>query len=177
MKTIKIALSLALGMTAACYVGPGDELIQSDEDRTDKLTFASGRDADVDKNDSSCDDHREANVGEGLAAPVDSQSQGNPPPPPPPPPGPGQPNIATEQELINACEELEGIEMTCEELCESFGLEFTGEIRIDPGSVTHIVTQSQDNGMMCPNGMPDITTTTTTTGACACCCAAPPTAG
>ena len=177
MKTIKIALSLALGMTAACYVGPGDELIESDEDRTDKLTFASGRDADVDKNDSSCDDRpQEATVGGDLAAPVDPQSQGNPPPPPPPG-GPGQPNIATEQELIDACEELEGIDMSCEALCESYGLEFTGEIRIDPGSVTHTVSQSQDNGMMCPDGTPDITTTTTTTAACACCCAAPPSAG
>ena len=169
MKTIKIALSLALGMTAACYAGTSDDLEpEIDQPRNDKFTLSSGDEAEKERRDSSCDKPKVA-LELDVVAPADPQSHhGNPPPPPPPP------NAATEQELIDLCEEQEGIDLRCEEVCEDAGLVFTGQIGIDPGTITYSVSPPQDTGMLCPDGMPEMTTTTTTTADCTCCCAAPP---
>lgn len=172
MKTIKIAVSLALGMISACYVGAGDELEPGiGYERDDKVDYrvANGSTTTIKSN---CDDQHsgpknppQSGVGLGLAAPTDTQSQQQPPLPP---------GAATEQELIEMCEEQEGIDMQCEALCEGLGLVFTGEVGIDPATIMVSVSPPQDTGMMCPNDMPEMTQATTTSVDCTCCCAAPP---
>ena len=163
MKTIKIALSLALGMTAACYVGPGDELEPEIGDRGQKIRIATQYTSESSSMTFKCGDDAD-DPGLRLGARVDTaQTQQQQPPP----------NAPTEQDLRVQCEMLPEIELECENICDGAGLEFTGEVGIDPGSVSYEVSPFHPSGQVCQDGSEELQQVTTATAVCACCCEVP----
>lgn len=167
MKTIEIALSLALGMTAACYVGTGDELEPEIDDRGQKIRIATGYTSESSSLTISCGGQQADDQGLQLGArsstaEAHQQQQQQPPP-----------NAPTEQDLIVQCEMLPEIELECENICDAAGLEFTGEIGIDPGSVTYEISPFHPSGQVCQDGSEQMQQVTTATAVCACCCELP----
>jgi len=161
MKTIKIALSLALGMTAACYVGPGDGLEPEIDDRGQKIRINVQYTTESSSATMKCDESGDERGRELVASAPTAET-------PPPPP-----NAPTQQDLIAGCEMIPEIELDCENICDAAGLDFTGEIGIDPGSVTYEVSPPHPSGGLCEDGSDEMQTVTTATATCACCCEAP----